>query len=228
MAKNTYEQINKILMGNRPEFHFHPKVLDDLTEDERNDIESRLARSYLLGNTSALKYFPHFKYFNGGEILKKVNVKDLSVPALANYYSTLYLCTKEEEYLGILLSSAESDIDSFRALIEIYNALKDARIKENLDRIYQSTKDVDYKFLYEKMINVEDIDDAIEKVQEREELHKKAQEYFSFQAGDLNMLGKDGKPLSLQEQQLIIKLERELYLREHPEERENGEGNKSL
>lgn len=224
MAQNSYEQLNKILTSNRPELQFHPDVLNRLSEEERKDIEKRIAKFYLNGNQSALKYFPYFQYFNGGEILKKVD-KPLDS---ASYYSTLYLCTKEEESLGILLSSAESDIDSFRALIELYNQLQEERIKVRLDSIYQSTRDIDYKFLYENMINVEDIGDVMEKVRKKEKERNKKEEYFSFQPGELNMLDKDGKPLSLEQQQLIIKMKRELYLREHPEERENSDGKKAL
>ncbi len=223
---DTYKQLDKILKSNRPEFHFHPQILEELTEEERKDIEERLARAYLSGNNEAIQYFPHFQYFNGGEILKKANIQNFSAPALAQYYSTLYLCTKEARYLKILLSSAENDIDSFRALIDLYNVLRSDEIKRCLDNIYQSTKDIDYKFLYEKMLTTEDIGDVMAKLREREREKTKEEKYFCFQAGDLQMLDKNGNPIPLEQQKLIIRMKRELYLREHPEERENEEGKK--
>lgn len=221
-----YEQLDTILKSNRPEFHFHPQFLASLTVLERKDIEQRLARAYLSGNDGALQYFPYFQYFNGGEILKKANIQNFSSPALAQYYSTLYQCTKEEEYLRILLSDAESNIDSFRALIELYNISHSDEIKRCLDSIYQSTRDIDYKFLYEKMINTEDIGDVMIKYQERAAEKNKKEDYFFSHKGDLNMVDKDGNPIPLEQQKLIIRMKTELYLREHPEERENEDGKK--
>ena len=219
----TYKKLNSILRSNRPEFHFHPQTLDALTEEERKEIEERLARAYLSGNSGAINYFPYFQYFNGGEILKKTNKENFSLPALAEYYKTLYLCTKDINYLTILLSGAESDIDSFRALIELYNETHNDEIKRSLDKIYQVTKDIDYKFLYEKMLVTEDMGDIMEKARKRETEKAKKENYFFFQEGDLNMVDKNGNPLPLEQQKLIIRMKRELYLREHPEERENEE-----
>ena len=63
------------------------------------------------------------------------------------------------------------------------------------------------------MLVTEDMGDIMEKARKRETEKAKKENYFFFQEGDLNMVDKNGNPLPLEQQKLIIRMKRELYLR---------------
>ncbi len=115
----AYNIINKSLNKTRRDYLFPPHLLDELEENERREIEGKIIKYCLLGDSVCFQYISHLKYYNL-DIFNDENMKNITTTKRALIYKRLYYLTKNNDYISKLYEIAKVDINAYSILTLIY------------------------------------------------------------------------------------------------------------
>lgn len=133
----VYKSIDALFYSKRPEINFDENLLDQLDENERRDIESKIVRLCINGYEDCYKYIPFLKY---EDVEKKLNIETLRTfpsTAQAKAYYYLLVKTKDHKYMKELKEVCDDTILTYTWLLystafnELYDKYRD-ELKQHL------------------------------------------------------------------------------------------------
>lgn len=160
----AYDKIDKDLKKSRKDVMFPSSLLDELDENERKDVERRIALLCLDGETACFKYLGSLKYIATKDIFTIENLSKLPVEKQCSILKKLFTGTNDVEYLNRLLKIATIYIEVYSELVFMYlNGEYSDSIKARMFEILKqySTKNPNYYHVFKTIDTDKTIDQNI-------------------------------------------------------------------
>lgn len=118
--KNAYDKILESFTKTRRDTSFSPSLLDELTEEERKNVEQKIVKLCLMGDKVSYQYIDKLKYYNPIEIFTKESMKELNQYDKACIFKILYDKTMDNKYLDYIKEISKNDINAYSMLSIMY------------------------------------------------------------------------------------------------------------
>ena len=149
---NAYEIINNSLNDKKRNFSFPPSLLDQLTTDERKEIEKIIIKHCLIGDNSCFQYIDKIQCYDPTQIFVEENMSRLSLFNKTAIFKKLFDITNDKTFVDKMLEISKNDINSYSMLTLMYEDDQENKdIKQALKAIAENADDT-YKLLYNNRI----------------------------------------------------------------------------
>lgn len=158
---NAYEKINNFLSSKVRDLSFPSSLLDELSEEERKDVESRIIKHCLLGDDSCFQYIDKLQFYDPIQIFVEENMSRLQPFSKTVIFKKLFELTQDSSYLSKMVNISKSDINSYSMLTLMFqddnfaNDDKNKNILSSLKEIAEQS-DETYKNIYNSRIGNND------------------------------------------------------------------------
>lgn len=147
----TYQKIISQFNAKRNEITFNPKLLDELSDEERLKVEKLIVFSVSNLNQTAYKYLPFLKMINLELHINDENIQKLSIKDRSELFKNLYLLTKNNIYYDYLLNLSHYHSEAFIELLSLRDLLQDNKqVGDDIKKIQvKKSDDKRYEAIYD-------------------------------------------------------------------------------
>ena len=136
---DAYKIINESFKLVRRDVLFSPSLLDQLTYEERNEVEEKIVKYCFLGDKASFKYIPYLKTKNLKEVFSESAMSKVSIDNRVLIYKILFETTGNKVYLTYLYDLAKIDLNAYSLLTLSY-----MNSKEEYKDLYYSLERLSY------------------------------------------------------------------------------------
>ncbi len=163
-SDNVYNQLKRQIDGIKKDLAINYTVIDELTPEQRREIETKIVRLCEVGYTETLRAIPYLKTVDVESELPIESIKPENTRARGLLLMGMYIRSNNDKYFKELYLLAQNDPMVFNDLIDLYNSslvdeAKKAILRPYIDEIARNNMDnPNYKYLYMyKMNNGEEL-----------------------------------------------------------------------